>query len=143
MKRPILIAFAVLLVVIFGINFFRGDPMKQPTGDTLSGMSKGDIRQAITVNLQEKPDSYMVTVNAPGIDESLMDIKLEGRQLQIDIKTGYAENRTEDSGNSQYTYKGRYMGAFQKILTLPGPVNEDKMKTDYDDGVLTIVIPKE
>lgn len=142
MKKPVIIAFAVLLVVIFGINYFSGDESR-PSGGAFSRMPKGGLKQAISVNLQEKPDSYIVLVNAPGVDESSMAVKLEGRQLQIDIKTGYAEDRTEDNDNDQYSYKGRYMSEFQKVLTLPGPVNEDKMKTDYDDGVLTIVIPKE
>ncbi len=144
MKKPILIALAILIVVIFGINFFfSGDQMEQPIGTTFSSTSKGGFRQAITVNLQEKTDRYIVTVNAPGVDESSMDVKLDDRQLQIDIKTRHAEERTDDNNNGQYSYKERYMGEFQKVLTLPGPVKEDKMKTDYDDGVLTITIPKE
>jgi HSP20 family protein len=34
------------------------------------------------------------------------------------------------------------MGEFHRALTLPGPANAAKMKTDYRNGVLTITIPK-
>ncbi|MDO9048616.1 MAG: Hsp20/alpha crystallin family protein [Methylobacter sp.] len=93
------------------------------------------------VDLQEKPDLYIVTVNAPGADESSIEVKLEDRILHISIKTEQAKDETDDK-NGQYRYRERFVGQFQRALTLPGPANAAKMKTEYHKGVLTITIPK-
>jgi len=36
----------------------------------------GSLSKSPDVDLQEKPDRYIVTVNAPGADESSIDVKL-------------------------------------------------------------------
>jgi Hsp20/alpha crystallin family. len=82
-----------------------------------------------------------VTVNAPGADESSIDVKLEDQVLRISIKTEHAQDETDDK-NGKYQYRERFVGQFQRALTLPGPANAAKMTTEYHNGVLTITIPK-
>jgi HSP20 family protein len=101
----------------------------------------GSLSKTPDVDLQEKPDRYIVSVNAPGADESSMDVKLEEQILRISIKTEQAKDEADDKSGA-YKYRERFVGQFQRALTLPGPVNEAKMTTDYHNGVLTIMIPK-
>lgn len=93
------------------------------------------------VDLQEKPDSYSVTVNAPGADESSIAVNLENQVLHISVKTERAKDET-DENKGKYQYRERFVGMFQRVLTLPGPADAAKMKTEYRNGVLTITIPK-
>ena len=120
--------------------------MEQLFGDSFSRFHMntplGSLSKVPDVDLQEKPDQYVVTVNAPGADQSSLEVKLEGRILHISIKTEYAEDQTDEE-NGQYSFRERFMGEFHRALTLPGPANAAKMKTDYRNGVLTITIPKE
>lgn len=101
----------------------------------------GSLSKTPEVDLQEKPDHYLVTVNVPGADEASMDVKLEGQRLRISIKTEQAKDET-DNKNGGYRYRERFTGEFQRALTLPGPGDANKMKTGYHNGVLTITIPK-
>lgn len=101
----------------------------------------GSFSKVPDVNLKEKSDHYIVTVNAPGADESSLKVKLEDQQLHISIKTQHTEDKI-DENTGQYRFRERFWGEFQRILTLPGPANETKMQTDYHKGVLTITIPK-
>jgi HSP20 family protein len=101
----------------------------------------GSLSKVPDVDLQEKADQYVVTVNVPGADESSLDVKLEDRILHISIKTEHAEAQTDEK-NGQYNFRERFMGEFHRALTLPGPADAAKMKTDYRNGVLTITIPK-
>ncbi|MDO9169028.1 MAG: Hsp20/alpha crystallin family protein [Methylobacter sp.] len=101
----------------------------------------GNLSAAPDLDLQEKSDRYIVTVNAPGADESSMDVKLENQVLRISIKTEHAKDETDDK-NGNYQYRERFVGQFQRALTLPGPINAAKMTTEYHKGVLTITIPK-
>jgi len=121
------------------------DEMEQMFNDSFSRFHiktpLGSLSTAPDVDLQEKPDRYIVTVNAPGGAESSIDVKLEDRVLRISIKTEHAEDETDDK-NGQYRYRERFVGQFQRALTLPGPANAAKMQTEYRNGVLTITIPK-
>ncbi len=101
----------------------------------------GSLSKTPDVDLQEKPDRYIVTMNAPGADESSLNVKLEGQVLRISINTEQAKDETDEK-NGQYQYRERFVGQFQRALTLPGPVNAAKMGTSYSNGVLTITIPK-
>ncbi|MFZ2406679.1 MAG: Hsp20/alpha crystallin family protein [Methylobacter sp.] len=119
--------------------------MEQMFGDSFSRFHMktplGSLNATPDVDLQEKPDRYIVTVNAPGADESSMDVKLEDQVLRISIKTERSKDETDDK-NGQYRYRERFVGQFQRALTLPGPANAAKMTTEYHNGVLTITIPK-
>jgi len=66
-----------------------------------------------------------VTVNAPGADESSINVKLEDRILHISIKTEQAKEETDEK-NGKYQYRERFVGEFQRILTLPGPADAAK-----------------
>jgi len=101
----------------------------------------GSLSKTPDVDLKEKSDRYIVTVNAPGADESSIDVKLEDQVLRISIKTEHAKDETDDK-NGKYQYRERFVGQFQRALTLPGPANAAKMTTEYHNGVLTITIPK-
>lgn len=101
----------------------------------------GSLSKTPDVDLQEKPDRYIVTVNVPGADESSMDVKLEDQVLHISIRTEQAKDEADDK-SGEYKYRERFVGQFQRALTLPGPVNAAKMTTEYRNGVMTITIPK-
>lgn len=116
---------------IFG-NAFSRFHLNTPSG----GLSKTP-----DVDLQEKPDRYIVTVNAPGADETSLNVKLEDQRLTISIKTAQVKDEADEK-NGQYKYRERFMGEFNRVLTLPGPADASKMTTDFHNGVLTVTIPK-
>lgn len=101
----------------------------------------GSLNKTPDADLQEMPDRYVVTVNAPGADESSVDVKLDDRRLSIAIKTEQAKDESDDK-NGSYLYRERFVGEFHRVLTLPGPADASKLKTDYRNGVLTITMPK-
>lgn len=56
----------------------------------------GSLNKVPDVDLQEKPDRYVVTVNAPGADQSSLVVKLEDRILHISIKTEHTDDQTDE-----------------------------------------------
>lgn len=101
----------------------------------------GSLSKTPAIDLQDKSDHYLVMVNAPGADASSIDVKLDGQLLTISIKTEQGKQEDEDK-NGNYHYRERFVGAFHRTLSLPGPADPENMKTDYRNGVLTITIPK-
>ena len=101
----------------------------------------GSLTKIPALDLKEEADRYIVSLNLPGADASSLDVKLEGRQLLISVKTE-SSNEQKGGGDNQYHRRERLVGTFQRSLTLPGPVKESAMTTDYRNGVLTVNIPK-
>ena len=94
------------------------------------------------LDLKEKKDRYIVKMDIPGADLSSLSVNLDGEQLSIAVKS---ERQSEDqpaSGKQNFQRRERFSGTFQRSITLPGPVDNAGMKSDYKDGVLTITIPK-
>ncbi|MGZ8096331.1 MAG: Hsp20/alpha crystallin family protein, partial [Methylosarcina sp.] len=137
MNNPLPIVFAALLIFIVGImisrelqtkNEFPQLSQKNNWTNINTDQSKGALIAPIDVKLMEKPDRYVVTVKGKGDNLSSIDIKLEGRQLNLSLKTSHAESRTENK-EDEYSYQGE----FKRSLTLPGPVDKDKMKSTFEN----------
>lgn len=99
----------------------------------------GDYRFSPDINLEDKGDSYVVTVDLPGMEESRIDITINGQTLIISgtMQTG---KREKDDGTM--LRQERRSGSFKRIVTFPGPVESGKMETENKKGVLYIEIPK-
>ena len=93
---------------------------------------------APSVNLSETDKSIELTMDLPGVDSKEIDIRLNNNILTV---SGRKKEEKEDKGR-RYHRVERRTGEFSRSFQLPYPVAEDKVKAEYDDGVLTIILPK-
>lgn len=92
-----------------------------------------------SVDIKEDDDRIIVTADIPGSDEYNINVKVEDEHLTISAKT---KKSMEDKNKGNTFRSERFMGQFERSITLPAPVLAEKMKTDYKDGVLTVILPK-
>ncbi len=93
------------------------------------------------MDVQEDKDKYTVIVNLPGSGEDNVSVNLEGQTLTVKGEQKFEKLDKDSQGN--IIFQERRSGTFQRSITLPGPVKQAGMKTDIDNGVLTITIPKD
>ena len=91
------------------------------------------------INIEDKGAHYLVTVDLPGVEDSRLDVKIDGQTLTISGSM-QAGSKEEDGGTMLREERRR--GSFQRTVTLPGPVKADKMETKEKKGVIYIEIPK-
>jgi HSP20 family protein len=92
----------------------------------------------LAVDVIENKDEVIVKASVPGMKPDDIDITLTGDQLTIKGETKSEEKIEEGS----YVRKERRYGAFQRTLTLPTAVMSDKAKAEFENGVLTLTLPK-
>lgn len=92
------------------------------------------------VSLEQQGNDYVVKAQIPGAKENDINVKLDGRLLSISSQTEGTQKRTGDNG--QLIQQEQYSSSFQQAFTLPGPVDASAMHTHFQDGVLTVTIPK-
>ena len=93
---------------------------------------------SVPADLIETKDNVIVKLSAPGVKPEEIDISVVGDTLTIKGETK-GEERFEE-GN--YIRKERRFGSFQRSLSLPTSVASDKAKAEFENGVLTLALPK-
>jgi len=90
------------------------------------------------MDLMEADDHYQVQADLPGISKEDVSITVEDNELTIRGERR-AESRAEDD---HVVRMERTFGAFYRSIRLPRTVDESKIKATFDDGVLTVNLPK-
>jgi HSP20 family protein len=93
---------------------------------------------APALDISERKDAYLVTVELPGVEADDLQITLEDGLLTIQGERHFAD----DSSEQQYHRVERCYGAFRRSITLPAHVMAAEIEASADNGVLQILVPK-
>jgi HSP20 family protein len=94
---------------------------------------------SMRMDVSEHEGAYLVKAEIPGVAKDEITVSIDGNVVTItaevkrekDAKEGEKVLRTE-----------RYYGAVSRTLTLPADVDVAKADAGYDNGVLTLTLPK-
>lgn len=109
-----------------------------------SGLVQGRTGQndlatwAPTVDIYEGQNELVAKVDLPGVDEKDIDIRLENSILTIRGERKFEKSVSEDN----YLRVERAYGSFARTFSLPNTVNAEGINASYNNGVLTIHMPK-
>jgi HSP20 family protein len=92
----------------------------------------------LALDVIEKDDAYMVKATVPGIDPNDLEITYTNKILTIQ---GELKNENVQEGE-RFHIRERFSGKFYRQLRLPMPVQEDAISANYENGVLTLTLPK-
>ena len=81
-------------------------------------------------------DEIIVLANMPGVKPDEVEITIEGDTLTI------RGERPRPIENVDYVMQERPFGRFQRTLNINIPVDANRAEARYDNGLLTLVIPK-
>jgi HSP20 family protein len=107
----------------------------------LHGQQQGSARAtawAPALDISERKDAYLVTVELPGVEAEDLDITMEDGLLTIQGERQFAQ----ESSEQQFHRVERRYGAFRRSITLPAQVQADQIEASFDNGVLQILVPK-
>jgi HSP20 family protein len=90
------------------------------------------------VDLYEDNNNLIVKAELPGLKREDIEVSLHDGALSIsgERKDG------EKVENAEVRRTERFVGRFQRTITLPSSVKADKVGAQYKDGVLTVTLPK-
>lgn len=93
---------------------------------------------AARCDLWETKDELVVAFDLPGVNEKDVTVSITG-----DLLTLRGERRRPDAAQDvTYHHVERVYGKFERSIQVPIPVQPDKVKASYRDGVLTVMLPK-
>lgn len=90
------------------------------------------------VNISEQNGNYNVTMAAPGLKKDDFRIDVSGNLMTISASTESEKEETD----KKYTRKEYNYSSFSRSFTLPDEINKESIEARYDNGVLTLLLPK-
>jgi HSP20 family protein len=90
------------------------------------------------VDVSETSDEVVVKAEMPGMSKDDIDISVEDNQL---ILSGEKRQEQEEKDASYYRVERSY-GSFRRVFTLPARVDVAAVTASYQDGILTVRVPK-
>lgn len=92
---------------------------------------------APVVDIIETESDLVVRAEIPGIKREDIDVEVTAESLTI-----HGERKFDEQSKDKYLRVERPYGPFQRSFSIGVPVQPDKIKASYRDGVLEIVVPK-
>ena len=121
---------------------FNNDPFSG-TGLFSSPMDGFGFSSISGFEVRTEDDEVVVTGKIPGADQSSIDVSIQDRQLRIAARTEGSERQTrQDDGLGDMMRQRQFSSRFEKRVTLPEDVDPTGMKTEFEDGVLTVRSPR-
>jgi len=96
-------------------------------------------RWAPALDVYEKGNDLIVEAELPGIPREAVKVTCTDNTLTIQ---GETKKQEEEKREGYYRAERRY-GSFYRSVTLPEPVDFEKAKAQFKDGVLQITLPKQ
>ncbi|HYL61195.1 MAG TPA: Hsp20/alpha crystallin family protein [Candidatus Methylomirabilis sp.] len=93
---------------------------------------------APAVDIYETEHELVVKADLPDVDPKELDIRVENNVLTIRGERKFEKEVNEDN----YLRVERTYGSFSRSFSLANTVNAEAIKADYQNGVLTLSIPK-
>jgi HSP20 family protein len=117
-------------------DVLRGTGLPAATGKQGQGRVGNFVNASM--NVSETENEVRITAELPGVTEQDIDVSLDDDVLTIRGEKKF--ERTDDKEN--FHFVERSYGTFQRSLRLPFPVDPERVQASFENGVLTVTVPK-
>jgi HSP20 family protein len=104
------------------------------------GNRLGNLMRAPAADVVETENALRVLVELPGIHPDNVSVDLENNVLTVQGEK--QEQRSEGDEKHTWHLMERRYGTFSRSFMLPRDVDQERIEAGFENGVLTIIIPK-
>ncbi len=130
-------------------NLIRWDPVREMAGmrDQMDRVFEDFFSRSpvsyegygvVNLDMKQTTDDVIVKASVPGIKPDDIDISVTGDTLTIRGEIKEEEKKKE----ANYHMREIRYGTFARSVTLPAQVVADKAKAEFENGILTLTLPK-
>lgn len=93
----------------------------------------------IRMDVEEGDTQFVVKAEIPGVKKEDIAIDISGNEISVSAET---RRETEEKSAGNVLHSERYYGKFYRSFTLNHEVDESQSQASYQDGILTLTLPK-
>ncbi len=101
-------------------------------------LGQGNGLQSPAVDLYQTDDEVVVKASLPGFKAEDVQISVMGDRITIKGKA----IEKQESKEKAYHIREQHWGSFERSIALPTVVVSDKARAEFEDGILTVTLPK-
>ena len=116
------------------VDRFFGNGFAHPHGPRAVYRGSDTLR----LDVYHTPESLVLQAAIPGVKPDDVDVTVTGNILTIRGEAGGGDEVKEKS----YLIREHRHGTFSRTVTLPKGLKTDEIEAEYDEGLLTLTIPK-
>lgn len=106
--------------------------------DLASAADSSDVAWAPAIELDDAGDSLILRAQLPGINKELLDVQVTREAVAI-----AGEHRQETKAETKRVFRSEFRyGKFRRVVTLPVAIQNERVQAEYQDGILTLTLPK-
>jgi len=102
-------------------------------------LANGGDELDIRLDVVEKDDAFQVQADLPGVKKEDINVRISGNRIQIDAE---ARREKDVKEKGKLVRSERYYGTVSRVFTLSQDVDDTKAVAKYENGVLTLDLPK-
>lgn len=121
-------------------NTFREiDHITKELGNFLERPYKHFFETAsLRVDVYQTEDKVVVKAELPGVAKEDLNVFIDENSIRLS-----GETKKDDEYKDEHVYRTeRYYGNFSRLIPLPVEVTSEEAKAEYQNGIITITIPK-
>jgi len=100
------------------------------------GMERGDWMPPVDI-YQTDQHEVVLKAEIPGLQKEDIDLRVEQNTLAI-----AGQRREEKSVQKEHYHRvERTYGSFHRSFSLPSTIDTEKVRAEYQDGILTVTLP--
>lgn len=105
---------------------------------TAVATATGTRAWAPVFDMYETKDELVLNIELPGVHEKDVSLSITGDVLSVKGERTFDQEQKDEN----YFHLARVYGRFERSIELPMPVQADRVKATYRDGVLEVKLPK-
>ena len=119
------------------------DMLDRVMDDSLRGeLREGDFFEGIApIDIYQTDDQIVIEASMPGVDPDDIDISITGDTLTLRGDVRHVKDVNGDSDRRYHVRERRYR-RYARSITLPSMVDADNADAEFENGILTLSIPK-
>ena len=90
-----------------------------------------------TTDIYETDQALTVVMEMPGVDKGKVEINIEEGVLTVEGRIDFSKYEALEPVYTEYN-----IGNFRRSFNLSNSIDQDKIRADLKDGVLTLTLPK-
>lgn len=114
-------------------DFAPGYYVKPLHGDPLPSPAQ------IKVDVKENETGYVVHAEVPGVAKEDIHVSVDGNVVTLRAEVKQLDTQSKDE---KVLRSERYFGSVARSFQLPAEIDQAQAKAKYDNGVLTLTLPK-
>lgn len=128
-------------LIKYNTNDFRPTSFRNLVDNFFTDEFNGGSVQSFNpkVDIAESDTEFEVQLHIPGIKKEEIKIDLNEKQLTISGERKFENEKSEKNFHRVESY----FGSFSRSFHLPDAINQDKIDATYQDGILTVKLPKD